>query len=81
MTMRPSHRWSEPPERPSEHLSIRVCQHCGLRKLTHHEWNEHWTTYEAPWGGRVVECDRNGPVTPRCDTWFKERAAEVAANG
>ena len=38
------HRWGDP-DREDPRLTVRICQHCGLRKLTHHGNLRSWQTY------------------------------------
>jgi hypothetical protein len=55
------HKWL-PPARPDYRLSIRACARCGLRKLTHHEGNEHWQTFELTDGTKIA----SEGLTPAC---------------
>lgn len=67
--MNKRHSWGEPIR--FEHKSERVCVHCGLIKVSHHEGDSHWIDF---W--------RNGLLgTPDLIATDRTPACEGAANG
>lgn len=58
------HRWGNPPNRPTIYLTIRTCIKCGMKKQTHHQGNEHWTTFEKADGTKL----KSEGLVPFCTT-------------
>jgi hypothetical protein len=61
------HQWGSP-NRPSKKLTIRICQKCQMRKLSHHDIDEHgkeyhWTEFTTA-DGRQIANDGHVPPCP-----------------
>lgn len=58
--MTPSrHRWSQPIR--TEHRSVRTCVKCQMRKISHHQGDEHWVEFVGT-DGRIIEQPHHGRV-------------------
>jgi hypothetical protein len=55
------HRWGEP-DREDPRLTLRVCIHCGMRRLTHHDPGRRpFVTFASKEGAAY-----HGEGTPKC---------------
>lgn len=59
------HRWGEPLR--ETHLTERVCRHCGMLKITHHDGGFPWTEFRhRQREGLAMRVWRSPARTPIC---------------